>query len=277
VPLALLPFHAAAVLLAVGSLVAIALALWVLGVRDWRCYGVVYGSIAVITAVRLGTLTPLLLLFLALAWRYRDRRWIVGASLAAAVVLKLFLWPLVVWLVATRRFAAAALAAVLATATTLVAWAAIGFAGFGQYPELLRRLNDVVAGRGFSLVALGSDIGLGGTASHILPWVVGGAVLVVAALAARAADGDRRAFALSVAASILLSPIVWLHYFVLLYVPIALWRRSLSAAWLVPLLFWFVPFQETHGHAWRVAIGLAIAVMALTAAAHRPAPGGRAA
>jgi hypothetical protein len=276
VPLALLPFHAAAVVLAVLSILSIVLALWILGVRDWRCYGIVFGSIAVITAVRLGTLTPLLLLAIAIAWRYRDRRWIAGAAIAVAVVLKVFLWPLVAWLVATRRFGAAAAAAGLAAGTTLVAWAAIGVAGFSEYPHLLRRLSDVVADRGFSLVALGSDLGLGHGASRALPWIVGGVVLLAVVVAAGGADGDRRAFALAVVASILLTPIVWLHYFVLLYAPIALWRRSLSGAWLLPLLFWATPFQETSGDAWRVALGLAIGVAALAAAARGVrAPAGR--
>jgi alpha-1,2-mannosyltransferase len=82
-------------------------AIWILGIRDWRVAGVVLGSPAVIGAVRPGTLTPVLMLLLAAAWRWRDRRWLVAGSLGSAIALKLFLWPLVFWLVATRRFAAA--------------------------------------------------------------------------------------------------------------------------------------------------------------------------
>ena len=271
-PLALLSFHAAAVLLAILSVVAVALALWVLDVRDWRCYGVAFGSIPVITGLRLGTLTPLLLLAVALAWRYRDRRFVVSSSLAVAIVLKVFLWPLVFWLLATRRLAAGVLTATLAAVATLVAWAAIGFAGFGDYPTLVRRLVDVVGDRGFSLVALGRDVGIGTGASDLLPWLFGGAVLLCALLVAGRADGDRRAYALAVVASLLLSPIVWLHYFALLFAPIAVWQRSLSGSWLVPLLFWIVPFQETHGDAWRVALGLAITASAIGAAKWSGAP-----
>jgi hypothetical protein len=268
-PLALLPFHAAAVLLCVVSTAAVAVSLWLLNVRDWRCYGATFGSIAVITAIRLGTMTPVLLLAAALAWRYRDRRWAVGAAVAAAVVLKVFLWPLIVWLAATRRFAAAGIAAASAILFTLVAWSAIGFAGLHDYPRLVRRLTDVVADRGFSLAALASDLGAGRNASYALVWIVGGLVLLAAVGVARGADGDRRAFALAITASILLTPIVWLHYFALLVAPIAIWRRSFSVAWLLPLLLWLSPAQETSGDAWRVALGLALAAATLAASVRR--------
>jgi hypothetical protein len=269
VPLALLPFKAAAVVMAVISVAALLGALWLLGVRDWRCYGILLAAIPVITAVHLGTLTPLLVLALALTWRYRDRTWIAGAALAAAIVLKVFLWPLVIWLAATRRFAAAAVAAGLAVSVTLVAWAGIGFAGFSQYPHLVRRLTDVVSRRGFSVAAFAQDLGLGGSSSRLLVWLVGGAVLALAVAAAGGTDGDRRSFALAVLASILLTPIVWLHYFALLFVPVAVWRRRLALPWFLPLLFWLTPFQETRGDAWRVAVGLASAALVLVAAGAR--------
>ena len=49
----------------------------------------------------------LLMLPVAVAWRYRDRARIAGIALGVAVAAKLFVWPLVVWLLLTRRFAAA--------------------------------------------------------------------------------------------------------------------------------------------------------------------------
>ena len=48
--------------------------------------------------------------------------------------MKLFLWPLVFWLLGTRRWAAAAMAIAAACASLLVPWAAIGFTGFLAYP-----------------------------------------------------------------------------------------------------------------------------------------------
>lgn len=259
VPLAALPFDLAAAVLIALSVAAVASTLWLLGVRDWRCYGVLFLSITALGAIRLGTLTPLLAFGLAVMWRYRRDDRIVGAALGGCIVLKVFLWPLAVWLLATRRFRAAAVAACGAAAMTLVSWLAIGFAGFGEYPELVRRLSDVVADRGYSLVALGSSLGLGERA-ELLPWLVGGLVLGAAAWVTRREDGDRQSFSLAIVAAILLTPIVWLHYFLLLAVPLALARPRLSAAWLLLLVFWLTPYQETDGELWRIALAWATAV-----------------
>jgi hypothetical protein len=275
VPFAALPFGVAAALLTVVLIAAAALTPWLLGVRDWRCYGLVFLSITVLGAIRLGTFTPLLALGLAIAWRYRHRAVVAGSALAACIVLKVFLWPVVVWLLATRRWAAAAIAAGGAAGATLIAWAAIGFDGLAEYPELVRKLTEVVGDRGYSLDALGSELGLGGAAGA-LPWVVGGAVLSASAVVARREDGDRRSFSLAIVASILLTPIVWLHYFMLLLIPVALDRRRLSAAWLLLLVFWATPYQETSGDLWRMLLGLAV-VAAVVAVSWIPRPAVRAA
>ena len=60
-------------------------------------------------------------------------------------------------------------------------------------------------------------------------------LLVVAWRAAQQNDGDRRALTLALAAGFVLTPILWLHYLVLLVVPIALARPRLSLLWFVPL------------------------------------------
>jgi hypothetical protein len=197
-----------------------------------------------------------------------ERRGIVAAALALSIVAKLFLWPMLVWLAATRRVGAAALAAGAAVLALLAGWAAIGFAGFMRYPELVDRLTDVVGDRGYSLMALGSALGLDDGVARVLPFAVGLPLLALAVVAARGFDGDRRAFALCVAASIVLTPIVWLHYFTLLLAPLAIARPRLSPAWLLALAFWVTPFQENEGAGWRVVVALALlaatTVVALT-------------
>jgi hypothetical protein len=75
---------------------------------------VMVSSAPVLTAVRIGTLTPALTFLVVLAWRFRATRLVPGVALAVAIALKLFLWPLAVWLAATRRWADAAVACALA-------------------------------------------------------------------------------------------------------------------------------------------------------------------
>ena len=51
----------------------------------------------------------------------------------------------------------------------------------------------------------------------------------------------RRSFGLFVAAALLLSPIVWLDYFAVLAVPLAVVRPRFSWIWLVPILTFGIP------------------------------------
>src|SRR5439155_17010083 len=106
------------------------------------------------------------------------------------------------------------------------------------YPHLLSIYSRAGEAKGFSDVALGLALGLPGSTARALGLVLGAAALAAVFVAARRRDGDRRAFIVSIAASLLLTPIVWLHYFALLYVPVAVSRRRFGAAWLLPLVLW---------------------------------------
>jgi hypothetical protein len=70
--------------------------------------------------------------------------------------------------------------------------------------------------------------------------VAGLACLGVAAWLVGRPDGDRRAFAVVVAACIIASPIVWPNYAALLFVPIAVTWPRLSAAWFFGYVAWVV-------------------------------------
>ena len=69
---------------------------------------------------------------------------------------------------------------------------------------------------------------------------VGGALLVLCFLYARGGD-EVRSFTCAVAATLALSPIVWLHYLVVLLVPLAIARPRFSLLWLLPALLWVSP------------------------------------
>src|SRR5262249_7352298 len=134
-------------------------------------------------AVALGTVGPLLLLLVAIAWRYRDRLPIVAAVAAgAALTLKLFLWTLVVWLAATRRFLAALIALAAAVLLAVVSWAAIGFADLSEYPSLLHHLSSLESAESYSPYAAARTAALGLGLPTSLAWpaaIVLGAGLLV--------------------------------------------------------------------------------------------------
>ncbi len=135
-PLALLPYWAAITLLNVICVLALAAALRLLGVRDWRVYFLCLLSAPFVFSLCYGDPDAIYMLLAAVAWRWRDSRW--GAvAVGAVIAAKLILWPLLLWLVLTRRPRSAAIAAVTAGGMLLGSWAAIGFKGLAQYPRLL--------------------------------------------------------------------------------------------------------------------------------------------
>jgi hypothetical protein len=263
VPFALLPFAVSAALFTALLAGALAAALWLFDVRDWRCYGASLLALPVEHDLRLGALSPLLLLAVAAAWRWRDRAGPAAAAVAAAVVAKLFLWPVLLWLVVTGRRRTALLAVAGGLGACLAGWAVIGFAGLRGYPHLLAVVSDIEQGSGYSPVAAGLALGLGPGAARLACLAAGLGVLV---LAVRSGD-ERRTLGLAVVAGLVLSPVLWLHYFVLLLAPIALIRPRFSALWLLPSLLWLSPAEGTDGNPWRLAVGLLALLLAVVVAA----------
>jgi alpha-1,2-mannosyltransferase len=246
-------------------------ALLLLGIRDWRCYPVALLYPVTIQAIEYGAIGPILLLLVAAAWRYRDRAGAAAVATGTAVVLKLFLWPCLVWLALTRRVRAAAVGAAIALGLALLSWAAIAFRGFEGYPDLLRRLVDAEADNSYSAFAVLEAIGLPQTAARGIAIAIGVAILVAAwrvarALPTDAVERDRRSLTLVLAAALVLTPILWLHYLVLLLVPIGLARPRLAPLWFVPLvlsvfeaLHWYGGWPRGDGR----ALGSVTAVVAV--------------
>jgi len=225
----------AAGLLAMALLcVAVAATLLVLGVRDWRCYGMAFIWPPVISAVQTGNITILLGLGAALTWRFRGDPLRAGLALGLSLAAKLILWPLVLWLVATRKNTAAVHSLFVGVAAVFLSWAVIGFAGIADYPELLRRLQALERSQGYTLYALALDLGASAIVAVALWTALALALLVGVVVLARRGD-DRRSFVVAIAAAFACSPIVWLHYFALLLVAVAVAEPRLGPAWFVPL------------------------------------------
>ncbi len=239
-PLTPLPIDLVALVVTAGMLAMLWLTLRLLGVRDVRCYAAAVLWMPVASGVLLANVSIPLALALAATWRYRQRVWGPAVSLGLAVAAKFVLWPMLVWTVATRRLRATAWALLIGVVVTLVAWALIGFAGIRGYLDLLRRLSEIQSENSYSFVGMASTLGLGDVVGQVVTLVVGGSLLVACAVLARRGD-EYRSFTCAVAATLALSPIVWLHYLVLLLVPLAIARPRFSLIWLLPILLWTSP------------------------------------
>jgi len=239
-PLTPLPVGAAAALVTMGMLALLMATLRVVGVRDLRCYAAALLWVPAISGVLLANLSIPLAFVLAVAWKYRDDVWRPAIGLGLAVSAKFLLWPMFVWMLATRRLRTIVLAVSIGLGVTLGSWAAIGFDGFGTYPDLLRRLSEIQSTKSYSIVGMASTLGLDETAGRVLTLLVGAGLLALCVVYARR-DDEARSFTCAVAATLALSPIVWLHYLVVLLVPLAIARPRFSLIWLLPVLLWISP------------------------------------
>ena len=259
VPWTLLPVGLAEVLFQFLLVAVFVATLVLLGVRDWRCYGLAFLWPPVLSAIQTGNVTLWLGLAAALAWRYRERLVPPAAGIGITLAGKFFLWPLVVWQAATRRYASAALSCVIGASLLLVSWAVIGFAGMTDYPDLVRTLEDTVGEDSYTAYIVGLDLGLPSPVARGL-WLTLGLALVAAVIVLGRRGAERSAFVLAIAASLALTPIVWLHYFALLLVVVAVARASLGVIWFVPLALVVTP-GSGHPSPFETSATLAIAAL----------------
>jgi hypothetical protein len=229
-PLTLLPRGAADGVAALVELLAFCAALWLVGVRDWRVIGATMLWPQVLGEIRVAHFSLILCLLVAIVWRTRDRPWAPGVALGVAIAVKLFVWPLVIWLAARRRYRDAALAACLA-AGSLVLLAA--YTDPVQYIRVLRELGAAYDQDSYSLYGLIVQLGAPGIAGSLVTLAVGIAFIAI--------GWQRRSFGLMVGACLVMSPIVWLDYYALLAVPLAIVRPRFGVIWLLPIVTWGIP------------------------------------
>ena len=74
------------------------------------------------------------------------------------------------------------------------------------------------------------QIGVGRRRARVVTYLLGAALLV--------ACWRRASLGLAVAAALVLSPIVWLDYYAVAAIPLAVVRPRLSAVWFAPLATW---------------------------------------
>jgi hypothetical protein len=240
------------------DIAAALLTLRVLNVRDWRLYGLVMLWSPVVIGWQSANLTLLLGLGTACLWRKRDNPLVAGALVAVMISLKPFVWPLGLWLLATRRYRALIYGAGVGLAINAASWAIIGFNQIHAYSQVVSAVSKIMDTHGYSIFSLVMRLGGSNSLAYAL-WAAAAAAGAIACLVIGRRGNTRSALALSIAVCLLATPIVWTHYFALLIVPLAIFRPRLDALWLLPLLLWACPGNQPGltPEVWQMILALA--------------------
>ena len=276
VPFGLLPLWLGGTLFIGASVVGMGWGLRLLGVRDWRCILLALISWPALFGLWFGTLSPLLVLGAGIAWQGRERASRCASAIAAMVMAKVFPWPMMAWLLIQKRWRTFGLIVILAAVTGLAAWSVIGLHTLLTYPQMLSNLSTVEARAGVSVYAAFISFGIGSNAALVLALACAGGLTAAAWRMAHRPGGAANAFGLLVVAALAASPLVWVHYEVLLFVPIALLSPNLSVLWFLPVVSGLVPVPIFQSHT-QMLMWPAIEVVLVVALCRVPAPSGVAA
>ena len=263
-----MPRVAADIAFTMISLAAAIGVLAILRVRDWRLYGLALLWPPVISGWQTANLSLLIALGIAAAWRLRDRPAASGVTLGLIVSLKVFVWPLALWLLATRRYAALGWGVATTVVVNLVSWAVLGFSQLHAYESLVGAVTKVEEKTAYTPLALLWHLGASVTVAQL-------AALLLAAVAAvycvlyGMRGRESSSLLLAIAVSLLATPIVWRHYFALFLVPLAIARPRLSPAWLLPLAL--MPTPVTTPTMWQLIVTLTAIALVLVALLRNPA------
>ena len=168
----------------------------------------------VIVSLQMGTLTPFLVLGVAVAWHWRDSPAVAAAAVALAGTSKLYLLALLVFLAATRRYKAFLLSLAF-SAALLGAGFLIGPIGAIGYTRLLLSLSKHESVQGWSSSAILAPLAGVGLA-RLVPQLAAIAAALGMVRVRQRDPSDSRAFAGAVSIALLATPILWSSYLPLL-------------------------------------------------------------
>lgn len=263
-PLAVLPAWAAEVLYGAASLTAIVISCRLLGRSGLAAPNLVLVCSTTIIGLQMGTLNAFLLLGLASAWKWRESRpRLAGVVLGAAATAKLFLIPVLLWPLVRRRYGQATAAVASAVALALLSCALGSFSPL-RYLTMLSTLDahEQVESWSFSSFLQGLGAGRGMATAGAL---VISAACVIAVWSQRRRLSDGQVLAAVVLSSLLISPILWSSYLLLLVVPLLLVPDDLRLLAAFALGSWLVVTPDAASFD-RVLVGVAVAVAVVAAA-----------
>ncbi|MCU4186199.1 glycosyltransferase 87 family protein [Acidiferrimicrobium sp. IK] len=256
VPLAPLPVPLAVTIFVGLSVGAILVACHLLGRPGWLPAALVLSSSTTIVGLQMGTVNALLLLGAAVAWSQRDHWVVAGLAVAATAVAKLFLLPLLAWLVLARRLRAAALAAGTLAVILGGGWV-LGPLSEHSYSAMLGVLQDHEAASSWSLTSLFDSLGTTPAVAEMLAIAVAGAVVVGGALRAHRSGDERNLFAASIIASLMATPIMWSSYLLILASVVLLVATDDRTVAALAAASWIIVTPDVASYP-RIAAGMAL-------------------
>lgn len=261
-PLSWLSRSAAEDVFIAASVAALVAGCRLLRVRELSVYALVLTMSYTVIGLQMGSLNAFLFCAVAGVWRFRDRPVVAVPLLIFVIVSKLFLAPLTLWLLFTRRWTSAFLTAFLA-GLILVAGCLLGPLTIRGYATLLSSLGAHEASLGQSTVGLFLNMGIGMRAAVDGSRVLAVVVIIVTARRARQLRDERLLFTGCLASALILSPVVWNHYLVLLTVPLMIQAdrpdgpKASAAVALAAVYSWLVVTPH-HVRAASVAVGITL-------------------
>jgi hypothetical protein len=160
------------------------------------------------------------------------------------------------------------MAAISAAALFLVPFLPLGWRVLRAYPHLLSALDGVYGRVSFSADTVFRAIGASAPTAEVAVLGLGASLALLVLFVGTVRRSDRGAFTIALATALVLSPIVWMHYYVLLVVPIALVSKRLSLAWFAPFLCWASPSLESFGDLRRLVFGIGTVAATCLIATH---------
>jgi alpha-1,2-mannosyltransferase len=262
-PVVVIPSTTAAPIWMVGLIVVGLLAVWRMPVSRpvrWAMTLMLGLSWPFIDALAQGQVGPILLLLFVAAWRAidrpvagvpsvpgaftggpqsrrdpRERPYLLGVALGLGTTIKIQPAVVIAWAALTRRFRAAAVAIGVVLVLGLVATLAVGPQAWADLVSVLAATNRPE----FTMNSVGvARLAYEAGASAALASQIYDASLVAAALAVVASIRwctPVASFLVAAVASQLFSPVIWPHYAVVLFLPVA-WLVARGRWWAILLL-----------------------------------------
>jgi hypothetical protein len=110
--------------------------------------------------------------------------------------------------------------------------------------------------RGYTLMSLTQGLGLGRTSGYAVALALG-VTCAMWCLAIGRRGRDSQALTLAIAIALLMTPLVWLHYFALFLVPVAIASPRLSRLWVLPFAYWLCVAGARTPETWQLIVALA--------------------